>query len=91
MAKYRVEFEFKVVDYEVSDGKWHKDFLDNNGKGFTFEDAEKLAGDLRYNEFVHHRNVDVVEIESNDDEVEYDNSIFYGSVEDAGAFGGGKY
>lgn len=45
--KYRVNFEFMYIEPEISDGKWHQDFLDNNGDGFTFEDAERAAGLLR--------------------------------------------
>jgi len=63
MSKYRVEFEFRVIDPEISDGKWHKEYLDNNGEGMTFEEAERVACDVRENEFYDTKNVDVVEIE----------------------------
>lgn len=67
---YRVEFEFMLNDIEITDHKWHKDFLDNNGDGFTFEEAERLACELRYDEFFRTRNIDVVEMMQ---EVENDN------------------
>lgn len=60
--KYRVEFEFMVADVEVSDGKWHKDYLDNNGAGFTLDEAEVVACDLRASSVCYNRNVDVVEM-----------------------------
>lgn len=60
--KHKVVFDFKVADYEVSDGKWHRDFLDNNGAGFTFSDAERVAGELRSNTFAYCRNIEIVKI-----------------------------
>lgn len=62
MKKYRVEFEFKVADVDASDRRWHKDYLDNNGAGFTFEQAELVACDLRAGNVCYHRNVNVVEM-----------------------------
>ena len=47
MERYRVDYEFRYCDLDVSDGKFHKDFLDNNGVGFSFEDAERVACELR--------------------------------------------
>lgn len=62
--RYKVTFEFMVADAEVSDGKWHSDFLDNNGEGMTFEDAERTACELRAQSVTYTRNVDVVEMEA---------------------------
>ena len=59
MEKYRVVFEFMLDDIEISDEAYHKDFLDNNGKGFDFSEAESIACDLRMNEFCDIRNVDI--------------------------------
>ena len=60
MSRYKVEFEFKVEDAEVSDGKWHKDFLDNEGAGFTYADASRVASEIRMSDFVTAKNVDVI-------------------------------
>lgn len=35
------------IEPDITDGKWHQDFLDNNGDGFTFAEAEEVAGHLR--------------------------------------------
>ena len=43
---YKVTFDFRINDFD-SDGKWHNDYLDNNGEGFTYEEAEDLAQHLR--------------------------------------------
>ena len=48
---------------DVSDGKWHKDFLDNNGAGFTFEDAEYVACELRASTIAYVKWAEVVEME----------------------------
>ena len=60
--KYKVEFEFMYVDADVSDGKWHKDTLDNNGAGFTLEDAERVACELRASTIQDTKWAEVVEI-----------------------------
>lgn len=62
MARYRVEFEFMIKDAEISDGEWHRDFLDANGEGFTFEEAERIAGDLRASALHHTKWAEVVKI-----------------------------
>lgn len=62
MARYRVDFEFRCIDLEISDGKWHKDFLDNNGAGFTFEEAEEVACELRASTIQDTRWAEVVEM-----------------------------
>ena len=62
MEKYRVEFEFMITDPDVTDGKWHKDYLDNNGEGYTFEDAESVACSLRTDTVCCKRWVEVVEM-----------------------------
>lgn len=61
--KYRIEFEFMNTDVETTDGKWHKDFLDNNGAGFTFEDAEYVACELRASTISYVKWAEVVEME----------------------------
>ena len=60
--RYAVIFEFTILDPEISDGKWHKDYLNNDEKGFTFEEAESVAGDLRISSVSYNRNVEVVEL-----------------------------
>lgn len=62
MKRYRVEFEFMCTDLEVSDGKWHKDCLDNNGAGYAFEDAERIACELRASTIQDTKWAEVVEI-----------------------------
>ena len=47
MKRYKVEYEFKYADADISDGKYHIDYLDNNGCGFTFDEAEHIASELR--------------------------------------------
>lgn len=61
--KYRIEFEFMNTDVETTDGLWHKDFLDNNGAGFNYEDACDIAMELHYNTAYKHRNIMIVEME----------------------------
>lgn len=61
--RYQVNFEFTILDPEISDGKWHKDYLNNNGEGFTFEEAEDIACQLRSSDLMPHRNVEVIEME----------------------------
>ncbi len=46
MDMYRVDFEFMITDPEETDGKWHKDFVDNNGKGFNYGEALHVAYEL---------------------------------------------
>lgn len=61
--KFRVEFEFRNNDLEVSDGKFHNDYLDNNGAGFSYEDACDVARELHYNSAATNRNIKIVEME----------------------------
>ena len=61
--RYQVNFEFTILDSEISDGKWHKDYVNNNGAGFTFEEAEDVACQLRVSNLMPHRNVEVIEME----------------------------
>lgn len=42
--KYKVTFEFRN-----SLGEWETDYLNNNGYGFTLNDAEHIAYQLRCN------------------------------------------
>ena len=63
MKKYRIEFEFMYKGLEVSDGKNHKDIIDNNGEGFTLEEANALAARLYESEIQYTRWVKVVEME----------------------------
>ena len=62
MKKYRVEFEFMVSEADITDGKWHKDYLDNNGEGFTFDEAERVACDLRGTSVCYIKWAEVVEM-----------------------------
>lgn len=41
---YRVYYEFYYYPY----GKWIEAYLDNNGRGFTKEDAEFCADHLKH-------------------------------------------
>lgn len=56
---YKVEFEsmWRGTD---SDGKYHKDFLDNNGKGFKYDDAKMLARELKLSDCAYNRNIEIV-------------------------------
>ena len=42
MKRYKVEFEFRN-----GRGEWVKDYLNNNGEGFTHEDAVYIAKDFQ--------------------------------------------
>ena len=64
MARYRVDFEFMIADADISDGKWHRDFLDANGEGFTFEEAERIAGELRASSLHYTKWAEVVKMEA---------------------------
>ena len=61
--KYRVEFEFMNTDIETTDGLWHKDYLDNNGSGFDYEDASDIAMEMKYITAFRHKNIKLVEME----------------------------
>ena len=63
MKKYQVRYEFRYADVDVSDGKYHVDYLDNNGTGFTFEEAEHVASELRASTIADVRWAEVVEME----------------------------
>ena len=60
--KYRVDYEFMILDPDITDGKWHQDFLDNNGAGFTFEEAEHCACELRASQYIDCRWAEVTEM-----------------------------
>ena len=47
MLKYRVDYEFKLLDPMVSDGRYHVTYLDNNGDGFSYEDAKNVSRQLK--------------------------------------------
>ncbi len=59
MCKYKVTFEVLAPN-----GWWHDDDLTNNGKGFTYEDAEDIARQLRTSaeNGIRHDNIRVVEL-----------------------------
>jgi len=63
MKRYRVEFEFMYRDPEISDGKYHIDYLDNNGEGFTLQEAEDVAKFVRASEILYIKWAEVVEME----------------------------
>ena len=54
--KYRVWFNFCNLGND-SDFAWHRDFLDNNGKGFTAEEARNVAKDLQESRVAKVKNV----------------------------------
>ena len=60
MYHYRVWFVFKnnFSDSTQNDGVWHRDFLDNNGEGFTNVEALQVAEDFNARD-----NIKSVEIE----------------------------
>lgn len=62
MKKYQVRYEFRYADVDVSDGKYHVDYLDNNGAGFTFEEAEHVASELRASTIADVKWAEVVEM-----------------------------
>ena len=61
MKRYQVRFEFRYADADISDGKYHVDYLDNNGEGFTFEEAERVACELRASNIQDTRWAEVIE------------------------------
>lgn len=63
MKKYRVEFEFMYAEPDISDGKCHMDYLDNKGEGFTFEEAERIACEVRASNILDVKWAEVVEME----------------------------
>ena len=62
MARYKVNFIYMISNPEISDGNWHSDFLDNNGAGFTLEEAHEVAAMIRQNEYARTKKVDVQEM-----------------------------
>lgn len=46
MKTYKIWFTFLNTGRDT-DAVWHRDFLDNNGKGFTAEQAKWFADDLK--------------------------------------------
>lgn len=63
MKKYRVEFEFMYAEPDISDGKRHMDYLDNKGEGFNFEEAERIACEVRASNVLDVKWAEVVEME----------------------------
>lgn len=51
MAKYKVVYTFVWFGTD-SDGREHKTYLDNNGEGMTWEEAQDTARELRYHDGV---------------------------------------
>lgn len=60
--KYRVYFDFKLTDSEISDGNWHTDYLDANGEGFTLEEAKDVVEHLKQSTLHYTANIRIVEI-----------------------------
>lgn len=54
--RYRVWFNFCNLGND-SDFAWHRDFLDNNGKGFMAEEARNVAKDLQVSRVAKVKNV----------------------------------
>lgn len=63
MKKYRIEFEFMYKGLEVSDGKSHKDIIDNNGEGFIKSDAEYIAKHVKDSKILDVKDVKIKEME----------------------------
>ena len=62
MTRYKITFEYIVNDLD-SDGKWYKDCLDNDGEGFTYDQASDEAFRLRSMSFPNqNRNIKIVEM-----------------------------
>ena len=59
MRRYKIVFEVLAPN-----GWWHDDEITNNGKGFSYENAEHIANQLRTSSDngIQHDNVRVVEI-----------------------------
>lgn len=55
--KYKVTFEFLN-----GEGKWVKDSLSNNGKGFSLSDAKQVANQIRINSITDVQNIKVEEV-----------------------------
>lgn len=47
---------------DISDGKRHQDYLDNNGEGFNFEEAERIACEVRASNILDVKWAEVVEM-----------------------------
>lgn len=63
MKRYKVEFEFMYKGLEVSDGKSHKDIIDNNGEGFIKSDAEYIAKHVKDSKILDVKDVQIKEME----------------------------
>lgn len=44
--RFKVRYCFINLDAETTDGEYHIDFLDNNGEGFTYEEAVETAREI---------------------------------------------
>lgn len=44
--RFKVIYCFINLDTETTDGEYHIDFLDNNGEGFTYEEAVQTAREI---------------------------------------------
>lgn len=44
--RFKVRYCFINLDPETTDGEYHIDFLDNNGEGFTYEEAVRTAREI---------------------------------------------
>ena len=62
MAKYRVEFDSRYNDPEVTDGQFHRDYLDNNGFGFTYDEAVQVKHDLALSSVATNKNFNIVKV-----------------------------
>jgi len=60
--KYKIEYDFMNTDMLTTDGKFHHTYLDNNGQGFTIEEAEELAYELIRSNAGYNRNIEIVEM-----------------------------
>ena len=67
IKKYRVEFEFMYMEPDITDGKWHQDYLDANGEGFTYEEAEHVAQEIRRSSICRVNWAEVVEMKEGQD------------------------
>lgn len=50
--RFKIRYCFINLDPETTDGEYHIDFLDNNGEGFTYEEAVKTAREISLREGV---------------------------------------
>lgn len=52
MKRYKVLYCFINLDLQTTDGEYHIDFLDNNGEGFTHDEAVDVVREIGHRDGV---------------------------------------